>query len=321
MNVLADLENPIRLKVTGECNRNCFFCHKEGGMDIDTIHFSENLKHMIEKLAAELQMHSVAITGGEPLLHDDLCILMHKIMECSGIRKFSVTTNGTICRKEEFWRELHKTGLYKVNISMPDILTGKLDSLLSDDRWNMRFNNIFQNQQQLIQLLNELGVEVKINVAVINDELYTLSVLEHLMMLKDLNFEIVLLPNITSEKTFTYSQHVIGKIIRTLDLQLYAIRQRKGTSDVIYVYRNHDGKKIEIKTTKWNNSTQKLKTICEQCTVKKECQEGFYGIRVEQVNGILYVRLCIHKTTKQVRMPFEEFLKSDVFYELKKLWS
>lgn len=319
MELVSKLENPIRIKVTGKCNRKCFFCHQEGGMNIDSITFSDKMKEMIETLSTELEMHSVALTGGEPLLHKDLAILSSQLMKCKGIEKISLTTNGTIAKGKEFWNELKNNGLYKVNISMPDILAGNavhFEPLLCD----ISSDSIFQNQRRIIRTLNLLGIEVKINIAVINDELYTLSVLNQLLSMKDLNFEIVLLPNITNEKTFSYSKTVIDNIISMMKLELVATRTREYTSNSIFFYENEDGKKINVKTTKLNNTPKWLTSMCKNCMLRNKCQEGFYGLRIEQVEGILYVRLCIHKSSKETLMTFDEFIESAPFYELKEHW-
>lgn len=319
MNIMPTLENPIRIKVTGNCNRNCFFCHQEGGMNIDTMVFSEKLKEVIETLSSEFGIHSAAFTGGEPLLYDGLCDFTSKIMNCEGMKKFSITTNGTLFKGEEYWNTLKENGLYKVNISMPDILISNMsciDSIKSD----ISSSNIFQNQRRIIRLMNVLGIEVKINVAVVNDELYTMSVLNQLLNLEDLNFEIVLLPNITNEETFLYSKKIIENIISVMKFELIAVRTRKYTSNSIFLYQNQEGKKINVKTTKLKNTVNKLNSVCKQCTFRDKCQEGFYGLRLEQIHGELFIRLCIHKSSAETLMPFDEFIKSPVFKELKEHW-
>lgn len=319
MEIMPMLENPIRIKITGKCNRKCFFCHQEGGMDIDTIVFSENLKKIIETLSSEFGMCSAAFTGGEPLLYRDMKTLSSSIMKCKGMKKLSLTTNGTIYKDKAYWELLKKNGLYKVNISMPDILTGnvlRFDPIMR----NISSDNIFLNQRMIIQILNSLGIEVKINVAVVNDELYTMSVLNQLLNLQDLSFEIVLLPNITSEETFLYSQMVIKNIISLMKLKLIATRTRCYTSNSIFLYQNEDGKKISIKTTKLINTSNRLQTMCEKCSIKDECQEGFYGLRLEQIKGEYFIRLCIHKNSDETLMLFDKFLKSPMFEELKEKW-
>ena len=62
-----------------------------------------------------------------------------------------------------------------------------------------------------------------------------------------------------------------------MELKLISIRQRKATSNAIYIYQNDEGRKIQIKTTKLNTVTQKLNTICQNCPLNDKCQEGFYG--------------------------------------------
>lgn len=319
LKISCELENPIRLKVTGKCNRKCFFCHKEGGMDIDEITFSSKLSETIERLSAELNMHSIAITGGEPLLHENFEQLIEKLMGCNGINKFSITTNGTIFKSKSFWERLKKYGLYKVNMSMPDILNSSQkkveERLIDDDKIS-----IFEKQLETIKILNNLDVEVKINVAVINDVLYTTSVLKNLLIEKDIKFDIVLLPNITNNQTFEYSQKIISDLCKMMDISMIGMRRRKGTSDVMFVYENNMKQKIYIKTTKFEEEPFHLKSICSTCNKKNSCQEGFYGLRLEQIQRKLYIRFCIHKSTSDVLLPIDSFWMSNIYKELKELW-
>ena len=53
-------------------------------MDIDDIFVSDKFRLFIEKLSKELNMHSIAITGGEPLLYSNLYELVHNLMQCIG---------------------------------------------------------------------------------------------------------------------------------------------------------------------------------------------------------------------------------------------
>lgn len=317
MEISYRLENPIRLKITGKCNRKCFFCHKEGGMDIDDISISNKIIFFIEKLSKELNMHSIAITGGEPLLYNDFEELIKKLMCCEGIEKFSITTNGTIFKSKSFWEKLKKYGLYKVNISMPDILkTGKKgDAIVEDIK-----ESVFDKQLKTIEILDKLGIEVKINVAVINDVLYTSSVLHNLLSKQNLKFDIVLLPNITSDLTFEYSQRIIQELCQKMNFKLSGIRRRYNTSDAMFVFENDSNQKIYIKTTKLEGTPFFLNSICDSCDQREKCQEGFYGIRVEQIKNEYFIRFCIHKSSSDVVMPIDDFWSTNAYKELKELW-
>lgn len=316
---LSRLENPIRIKVTGKCNRKCFFCHKEGGMEIDSLVYTDELKRLLEILSDRLGIHAIAITGGEPLLYNNLEELMKKLIKCRGIDKFSITTNGTIIKEKNFWKELKRIGLYKVNISMPDILNISDENQILTHENKMQ-NTVFARQLQTIEILNELGITVKINVAIINDLLYTTSVLENLLSIKSLKFDIVLLPNISSNQTFLYSQNIIQELCSKMDFRLVGIRTRENTSDSIMVYQNNVGQKIFIKTTKLSGVPYMLHSMCSNCEIKEKCQEGFYGLRLEQVDGKYFIRLCIHKSSESVLYSIDDFISSNVFQELEENW-
>ena len=70
----------VRLKITGNCNRSCFFCHQEGDMEgifniSPDIKFFECLDNMISALC----INRIMVTGGEPLLHPQLLEIINGI--------------------------------------------------------------------------------------------------------------------------------------------------------------------------------------------------------------------------------------------------
>lgn len=312
------LENSLRIKVTGRCNRNCFFCHQEGGMsNIGEISYSEELKHLIDVLTKEFNIRSIALTGGEPLIFDGLTNLVQSISANTQIKRFSLTTNGTVEKDKSFWRELQKYGLYKVNISMPDILS------------NVRTNGskslgveIFQNQILTLELLYELGLNTNINVVVYNDKKYLLNVLNTLFESRVASEEIniALLPDLTNSATFSRSQSVIQEILESLKCKKIKLSHRKGTSNTVCDYQTIDGHHLQVKTTKPNGTPKWLNSLCSACAYKNECQEGFYGLRLEKRNNELLLRMCLYKSDKNVLMNIDEFLDSPIFAELKSIW-
>lgn len=316
--IIRPLDNPIRIKITGKCNRCCFFCHKEGNMDIDTVFFSDALKQSVERLSRDFNMHSVAITGGEPLLHPDLEELTKQLMSCNGIDRFSLTTNGTIQKSVSFWKQMKTNGLYKVNISMPDILEFVSHDILSET--DVTKNSVIKNQLDTISVFNKLGIIVKINIAVINDIYYTKSILNYLYSQKNLRFDIVLLPNLSSRKTYVYSEKIISQILDSLHYRYIESRRRRNTSDTIKVYKNLSSHLLYVKGTMLSSEPYYLNSLCNKCNIKENCQEGFYGLRLEQINNQLYVRLCIHKQDNGAVLPADVFFKSPMHDELMNLW-
>lgn len=309
------LENSLRIKITGRCNRNCFFCHQEGGMnDISDINYTSDLHQILDRMSCDFGINKIAITGGEPLLFDGLLTFTEKIKKNTNISGFSLTTNGSIYKDDYFWDSMKKNGLYKINLSISDILDSVKVLGLPEEM------TVFQNQMYTIKLLNCLGFRPTINVVVYNDKKYLFNVLNTLFS-QPLDFDIALLPDLTNPITFNYSQKIITSTLSTLDCKQESLSHRQGTSNTVCDFITNGGKKLQVKTTKIGGAPKWLSTICDDCTNKRYCQEGFYGLRLEKKGNDLMIRLCLYKSDTDVLMPVDAFYKSNVYSELKQLWA
>lgn len=304
--MLLNLENSIRIKVTGKCNRNCAFCHKEGDMEnIDEIILNNDFINNIKLISKKLNIYTVSITGGEPLLYTHLLKICESLINECGINKISLTTNGTIYKNRNFWEKMKLYNLYKVNISVPEIIDDKIEK-------------IFYNQLKTINILNELNIMVNLNIVVHNDFLYTNYVIKTFQNNnKNKLYEINLLPNLSN---YDYSINVINEIKQQYKLKKLNVNKRIGTSNIIEKYVDVYDNVLFIKSTRENGKPILFNTICKNCNMQNKCQEGFYGIRLENRNGILYVRLCIHKNTNDVLMPISDFLNSKIINQMRLNW-
>lgn len=110
--------NYMRISVTDRCNLRCRYCMPEGGVESighdEVLRFDEILK--IVKIAADLGIETVKITGGEPLVRKEIASLIGDIKALDGINKVTLTTNGSLL--EGNLRELVSAGLDGVNISL-----------------------------------------------------------------------------------------------------------------------------------------------------------------------------------------------------------
>ncbi len=124
----------LRVSLTQRCNLNCIYCHREGESDTEEeIELEDLLKFM--ELVKEYKIIKMKISGGEPLLRDDL---LEFIAESSSIfKEVSMTTNGTFL--EDLACDLKECGLSRVNVSLDTLrneiyekITGKdmLDKVL-----------------------------------------------------------------------------------------------------------------------------------------------------------------------------------------------
>jgi cyclic pyranopterin phosphate synthase len=77
--------------------------------------------------AAELGIHSVRLTGGEPLVRPDLVALVQAIAQIPGIEDLSMTTNGMLLA--EYANELVTAGLTRVNVSLDTLQPDRFQAL------------------------------------------------------------------------------------------------------------------------------------------------------------------------------------------------
>ncbi len=107
----------LRVSVTDKCNLKCVYCTPAKKIQhfkkSDTLTTEEIVRFI--RIAHKHGLRKVRITGGEPLLRNDIVSLVSSIKE-TGIRDLSLTTNGIMLKK--LAGKLKKAGLDRVNISL-----------------------------------------------------------------------------------------------------------------------------------------------------------------------------------------------------------
>jgi len=110
----------FRIAVTQECNLECFYCHKEGqyyaSTQMEPIEIAK-----ITRIATDFGVRNVKITGGEPLLREDLSEIIYLINQLPDMEEVSLVTNARLLTSKKAL-DLKKSGLARVNISIPSIL-------------------------------------------------------------------------------------------------------------------------------------------------------------------------------------------------------
>jgi len=160
----------LRVSVTDRCNFRCGYCmpREVFGEGYEYLPRRAILRfeeiHRVVRVAAELGVRKVRITGGEPLLRHDLPQLVAMLAEVEGI-ELALTTNGALLPKHA--QALAEAGLRRVTVS--------LDSL--DDATFRKMNDAdFPVEKVLegIAAAEAAGLEpIKINAMVqrgVNDE-------------------------------------------------------------------------------------------------------------------------------------------------------
>lgn len=109
----------LRLSVTDRCNLACTYCMPEDGPD----HFSKKDEILsyeeltsLTRVFVEMGVDNVRITGGEPLLRNELYKLVSLLRPIPGLEEISLTTNGYYLADQI--DDLVKAGLDRINFSL-----------------------------------------------------------------------------------------------------------------------------------------------------------------------------------------------------------
>ena len=108
----------LRISITDRCNIRCFYC-----MPAENVKFrprNELLSYEeIERfasVAARLGINRLRITGGEPLVRNNLAELIERLSAIDGIHDIALTTNGILLAEQA--AKLKTAGLQRLNISL-----------------------------------------------------------------------------------------------------------------------------------------------------------------------------------------------------------
>jgi cyclic pyranopterin phosphate synthase len=113
----------------------------------------------IVRVAVELGVSRVKLTGGEPLMRKDIVGIVKGISSIDGLKDLSMTTNGTMLAF--LAKELHVNGLKRVNINL---------SSINDDVYNKLTGGKVEDALNGIKVAVEAGLyPVKINMLVLKD--------------------------------------------------------------------------------------------------------------------------------------------------------
>jgi len=149
--------NSLRLSVTQRCNLSCPYCHREGELNPAKEISLEKIEEII-KNAKSIGIKKIKVTGGEPLVREDIADVV-RIIKKYNFEEISLVTNGFLLDKYAF--ELKEAGLNRVNIGC--------DSLSS----NILLKNV-ENIKSGLRAAKEAGLTpIKLNMVVlkgINDK-------------------------------------------------------------------------------------------------------------------------------------------------------
>jgi GTP 3',8-cyclase len=173
----------LRVSITDRCNERCTYCMPQELQEWlpreGILTFEETLR--LIRIAAELGVSKVRVTGGEPLTRRDVVDFLRRIPEISGIKSIGLSTNGTLLAREltpgkTMAATLRDAGVQSVNISLDTLdrgtysqITGRdfhkqvlrgIDAAIGAGFHQIKLNTVLmrgRNEDQLIPLVEFAG--------------------------------------------------------------------------------------------------------------------------------------------------------------------
>ncbi len=112
--------NYLRLSVTDRCDFRCVYCMAEDMRFVPKpqVLTLEELYRLAEAFTA-LGVRKIRLTGGEPLVRNNLLSLVQRLGQLPGLEQLALTTNGS--RLAGLAGPLHEAGVSRVNISIDSL--------------------------------------------------------------------------------------------------------------------------------------------------------------------------------------------------------
>jgi cyclic pyranopterin phosphate synthase len=133
----------LRISVTDRCNFRCTYC-----MPLDEYEWIDKKEILtfeeitrLARLSMEFGVGKIRLTGGEPLVRQDLPVLIEKLAALEGLDDLCLTTNGALL--SERIHALKAAGLQRINISIDSLDPDKFKRMTKRGDLNKALDGIF----------------------------------------------------------------------------------------------------------------------------------------------------------------------------------
>ncbi len=169
----------LRVSITDRCNERCTYCMPQELQEWlpreEILTFEETLR--LIRIAAELGVSKVRVTGGEPLTRRDIVHFVAQIPRIPGIKSLGLSTNGTLLARQitsgrTMATALREAGVQSINVSLDTMdrdvysqITGRdlhaqvlegIDAAIAVGFDQIKLNTVLmrgRNEDQLIPLI------------------------------------------------------------------------------------------------------------------------------------------------------------------------
>ncbi len=147
----------VRLAVTLRCNFRCFFCHLEGLRRENREEMKPNDYLIVALAARKIGVRSFKLTGGEPLLRNDIMEVIEALEEGHPAAQISITTNGYLL--DIYAPRLAEHKISHVNVSLHSLNPRRFSEITGVDG--------LERVLRGLRVAAEHGLRLKINTVIL----------------------------------------------------------------------------------------------------------------------------------------------------------
>lgn len=149
----------LRVSLTELCNFRCIYCMPPEGISLRPPweYLTRQEITRFVALAGQMGVTRIRLTGGEPLLREDILDVIRSLKAIETVKDLSITTNGS--RLAPLVPSLKEAGLDRINIS--------LDSLRPERFREITRQDAYQKVLEAVFAALSAGFPVKLNVVVL----------------------------------------------------------------------------------------------------------------------------------------------------------
>jgi len=123
----------LRISLTDRCNFRCVYCMPAEGLawlpKREILSYEEILR--LARIFIDLGIRTVRLTGGEPLMRQDIDVLIEGLTRLQPDLDLSMTTNGFFLQEKA--RRLAEAGLKRINVSLDSLIPERFERMVRRD--------------------------------------------------------------------------------------------------------------------------------------------------------------------------------------------
>ena len=123
----------LRISLTDRCNFRCIYCMPAEGLPWlpkkEILTYEEILR--LARVFMDLGIRTIRLTGGEPLMRQDITVLIEGLTRLNPDLDLSMTTNGFFLQEKA--RGLAEAGLKRINVSLDSLQPERFERMVRRD--------------------------------------------------------------------------------------------------------------------------------------------------------------------------------------------